>query len=89
MAYRLGVDVGGTFTDLLLFEESTGASWLDRTLIAIKEAADERSELTDDHLAAMIGNEREGVSIPAPRQRNVQLNWRRSSSNADNHGALD
>ena len=31
MAYRLGVDVGGTFTDLLLFEESTGASWRHKT----------------------------------------------------------
>lgn len=26
MAYRLGVDVGGTFTDLLLFDDETGAS---------------------------------------------------------------
>ena len=25
--YRLGADVGGTFTDLLLFQESTGSSW--------------------------------------------------------------
>jgi N-methylhydantoinase A len=27
MSYRLGVDVGGTFTDLLLVEESTGRTW--------------------------------------------------------------
>jgi len=26
-SYRLGVDVGGTFTDLLLFEAKTGRSW--------------------------------------------------------------
>ena len=26
MSYRLGVDVGGTFTDLLLFDDKTGAS---------------------------------------------------------------
>jgi len=26
MTYRLGVDVGGTFTDLLLFDDKTGAS---------------------------------------------------------------
>lgn len=26
-AYRLGVDVGGTFTDLLLFDETDGRSW--------------------------------------------------------------
>lgn len=24
MGYRLGIDVGGTFTDLLLFDEETG-----------------------------------------------------------------
>ncbi|WP_308910265.1 hydantoinase/oxoprolinase family protein [Pseudokordiimonas caeni] len=27
MSYRLGVDVGGTFTDLLLIEEKTGRTW--------------------------------------------------------------
>jgi len=31
MAYRLGVDVGGTFTDLLLLEEQTGAFWRHKT----------------------------------------------------------
>jgi N-methylhydantoinase A len=31
MAYRLGVDVGGTFTDLLLLEEGTGAFWRHKT----------------------------------------------------------
>ncbi len=31
MAYRLGVDVGGTFTDLLLFEEASGAFWRHKT----------------------------------------------------------
>ena len=31
MAYRLGVDVGGTFTDLLLFNEATGAFWRHKT----------------------------------------------------------
>ena len=27
MSYRLGVDVGGTFTDVLLVEEASGATW--------------------------------------------------------------
>ena len=27
MTYRLGVDVGGTFTDLLLIDEATGGTW--------------------------------------------------------------
>ena len=27
MTYRLGVDVGGTFTDLLLVNEKTGQTW--------------------------------------------------------------
>ncbi|MEP3050688.1 MAG: hydantoinase/oxoprolinase family protein [Erythrobacter sp.] len=31
MRYRLGVDVGGTFTDLLLFDEQTGAFWRHKT----------------------------------------------------------
>ena len=31
MAYRLGVDVGGTFTDLLLFNEATGVFWRHKT----------------------------------------------------------
>ena len=31
MTYRLGVDVGGTFTDLLLFDESTGEFWRHKT----------------------------------------------------------
>jgi N-methylhydantoinase A len=31
MTYRLGVDVGGTFTDLLLLEEETGAFWRHKT----------------------------------------------------------
>ena len=31
MGYRLGVDVGGTFTDLLLFDAETGAFWRHKT----------------------------------------------------------
>ncbi len=31
MGYRLGVDVGGTFTDLLLFNEDSGAFWRHKT----------------------------------------------------------
>ena len=31
MAYRLGVDVGGTFTDLLLFHQASGAFWRHKT----------------------------------------------------------
>jgi N-methylhydantoinase A len=31
MAYRLGVDVGGTFTDLLLLDEVSGAFWRHKT----------------------------------------------------------
>ena len=31
MAYRLGVDVGGTFTDLLLFHEESGQFWRHKT----------------------------------------------------------
>ncbi len=31
MGYRLGVDVGGTFTDLLLFDTTSGAFWRHKT----------------------------------------------------------
>jgi hypothetical protein len=31
MAYRLGVDVGGTFTDLLLFDNDNGSFWRHKT----------------------------------------------------------
>ena len=31
MTYRLGVDVGGTFTDVLLVEETSGATWRAKT----------------------------------------------------------
>ena len=31
MAYRLGVDVGGTFTDLVLFDDANGRSWRTKT----------------------------------------------------------
>ncbi|MFW6203335.1 MAG: hydantoinase/oxoprolinase family protein [Actinomycetota bacterium] len=31
MAYRLGVDVGGTFTDILLIDETTGRMWEAKT----------------------------------------------------------
>lgn len=31
MSYRLGVDVGGTFTDLLLFDDDSGAFWRHKT----------------------------------------------------------
>lgn len=31
MSFRLGVDVGGTFTDLLLFNEASGAFWRHKT----------------------------------------------------------
>ena len=31
MGYRLGVDVGGTFTDVLLVDEGTGTSYRAKT----------------------------------------------------------
>src|SRR5690606_20922247 len=31
MAYRLGVDVGGTFTDILLIDEASGRTWRAKT----------------------------------------------------------
>lgn len=31
MALRVGIDVGGTFTDLFLHDEETGVFWLAKT----------------------------------------------------------
>ena len=31
MSYRLGVDVGGTFTDVLLVDEDSGSTWRAKT----------------------------------------------------------
>ncbi|NCV21394.1 MAG: hypothetical protein EBV45_05520, partial [Chloroflexi bacterium] len=30
--WRAGIDIGGTFTDILLIDERTGASWFGKTL---------------------------------------------------------
>jgi N-methylhydantoinase A/oxoprolinase/acetone carboxylase beta subunit len=40
MAYRLGVDIGGTFTDLVLIEEGTGRAFVGKTLTTPREPAD-------------------------------------------------
>jgi N-methylhydantoinase A len=40
MAYRLGVDVGGTFTDLLLVHEETGAFWRHKTPSTPQDSSD-------------------------------------------------
>lgn len=40
MSYRLGVDVGGTFTDLLLFEDETGAFWRHKTPSTPKDSSE-------------------------------------------------
>lgn len=39
MSYRLGVDVGGTFTDLLLFDESSQAMALEKVLTTVPDQA--------------------------------------------------
>jgi N-methylhydantoinase A len=45
MSYRLGVDVGGTFTDLLLFHEDSGRFWRHKT----------PSTPADSSLGVMVG----------------------------------
>jgi len=37
MSYRLGVDVGGTFTDLLLINEQTGQTYTAKGLPTLNE----------------------------------------------------
>ena len=40
MAYRLGVDVGGTFTDLMLIDEKSGHTHVAKVASTPKELAD-------------------------------------------------
>ena len=40
MSYRLGVDVGGTFTDLLLFREDTGEIFLDKVPTTVADQSE-------------------------------------------------
>src|SRR4051794_35680382 len=45
---RIGVDIGGTFTDLLMFDDSTGSFTIGKTLTTPSEpAAGVRKGLTD------------------------------------------
>lgn len=56
MAYRLGVDVGGTFTDLLLIDEETGHAWRDK----VPSTPDDPSRAVVSGAKGLC--EREGVS---------------------------
>ena len=40
MAYRLGVDVGGTFTDLLLLDEESGRFWREKTASTPRDSSE-------------------------------------------------
>ena len=40
MSFRLGVDVGGTFTDVLLVEEASGSTWRAKTASTPADQAD-------------------------------------------------
>ena len=54
MAYRLGVDVGGTFTDLLLLDDASGAFWRHKTPSTPEDSA--RGILTGvDAICAVAG----------------------------------
>ncbi len=37
MGYRLGIDIGGTFTDATLIDETTGQMWIDKVLSTPKD----------------------------------------------------
>ena len=37
MGYRLGIDIGGTFTDATLIDEATGQMWIDKVLSTPKD----------------------------------------------------
>jgi N-methylhydantoinase A/oxoprolinase/acetone carboxylase beta subunit len=48
MSYRLGVDVGGTFTDVLLVDECAGPTWRAKT------SSTPQPVRPDDHLLAAL-----------------------------------
>jgi N-methylhydantoinase A len=64
MGYRLGVDVGGTFTDLLLFDEASGTFWRHKTpstphdssegILAGVEAICAKAEITPADIAVFL-----------------------------------
>ncbi len=64
MSYRLGVDVGGTFTDLLVIDEDTGETWREkvpstpddpsRAVIAGARALCEKAGITPEALSLFL-----------------------------------
>ena len=50
MSYRLGVDVGGTFTDLLLIDEQGGATFTAKSAVNAGRLLYRRAERHRPHL---------------------------------------
>ena len=65
MAYRLGVDVGGTFTDLFLVDDDRARQWRVKTPSTPRDPSD----------GVLTGVERICALITWPDQPNEQ--WRR------------
>ena len=57
--YRLGVDVGGTFTDLLLLREDTGETWREK----VPSTPDDQSRGVVDGKAKLLSNLPNGVNL--------------------------
>ena len=58
MSYRLGVDVGGTFTDLLLFNDDTGESFKTKV-----------PSTPDDPSRAVVGGTKDCLLYTSPSPR--------------------
>jgi N-methylhydantoinase A/oxoprolinase/acetone carboxylase beta subunit len=63
MPERLGVDVGGTFTDLVVVDESTGALRVGKVLTTPKDPA----QGVESGIGALLGE----VDVPAAQVRAV------------------
>lgn len=67
MGYRLGVDVGGTFTDVLLVDEETGLSHRAKTASTPAERTEIPVFDMGPPLADILARCEEETGLPAPR----------------------
>ena len=61
----IGVDVGGTFTDILAFDEKTGSETIEQALV-FKDKADKRHDSTTS------AREDNGATSCPPRRANAR-----------------
>ncbi len=80
MSYRLGVDVGGTFTDLLLINEETGETYTAKVPLHSRGFLDRRAQRRGADLRGIRCGSAAGASRHAwhdgGHQRRADRQWR-------------